>query len=72
VTENRFLTGRLVEHGNRNGERHVRLNLHEPLFAVPQFTGKVSGRVRSQRFRFVNANDSNLITLANGLAQNLA
>jgi hypothetical protein len=47
-------------------ERHVRVNLHEPLFTVPQFTAKVPAAHGPSDSVFI-VNDANLIALVNGL-----
>mmetsp|Transcript_12511 Transcript_12511/g.36367 ORF Transcript_12511/g.36367 Transcript_12511/m.36367 type:complete len:369 (-) Transcript_12511:15-1121(-) len=49
-------------------EGHVSINLHVPLFAVPQFRSEISRRVRSQRLGFINFQISDLVVVANGLA----
>ena len=40
---------------------HVRVRLHEPLFAVPELAAKVARRVGTERFRLVNVEDANLL-----------
>jgi len=56
---------RLLEHFDRFRipilfECHVRIRLHEPGFPVPEFRSKVAGRIRSQRFGFLNVEGSDI------------